>query len=118
WWPAARTTTTGPSTARATIPTVRPRSVDPCHSRAALGVPIREDRPPASTTPAQAITSPGYASRRIGRVRVAPDPAELPAGSWPPTAVRARWLLWTGAGSDVECQLGQAAGSPAAAVAR
>ncbi len=29
-----------------------------------------------------------------------------------------RWLLWTGAGSDVECQLGQAAGSAAAAVAR
>src|SRR5215470_8606590 len=87
-WPAARTTTTGPFTARATIATVRPSSVDPCHSSAALGVPIREDRPPASTTPAQAITSPGYASRRIGRVRVAPDPAELPAGGWTPAVGR------------------------------
>ena len=44
-WPVARTTTTGPLVARATIPTVRRSSVDPCHSRAALGVPIRDDRP-------------------------------------------------------------------------
>ena len=51
-WPRARTTTTGPPVARAKMPTVRRSRVDPCHSRAALGVPIRDDRPPASTTPA------------------------------------------------------------------
>ena len=51
--PGARTTTTGPSVARARMPTVRRSSVDPCHSSAALGVPIRDDRPPASTTPAE-----------------------------------------------------------------
>ena len=49
----ARTTTTGPPVARARMPTVRRSSVDPCHSSAALGVPIRDDRPPASTTPAE-----------------------------------------------------------------
>src|ERR1700678_3117836 len=61
-WPFARTTTTGPPVARATMPTVRRSSVDPCHSSAALGVPIREDRPPASTTPARSATSSWYAS--------------------------------------------------------
>ena len=50
--PGARTTTTGPSVARGRMPTVRRSSVEPCHSRAALGVPIRDDRPPASTIPA------------------------------------------------------------------
>src|SRR5262249_52000399 len=58
-WPVARTTTTGPFAARATIPTVRRSRVDPCHSRAALGVPIRDDRPPASTTPAEIATLDG-----------------------------------------------------------
>ena len=52
-WPGARTTTTGPFAARATIPAVLRSRVDPCHSRAALGVPMREDWPPASTTPAE-----------------------------------------------------------------
>ena len=61
-WPPARTTTTGPSVARATIPTVRRSSVDPCHSSAAFGVPIREDWPPASTTPAEPAMSSWYAS--------------------------------------------------------
>src|SRR5690348_6254118 len=61
-WPPARTTTTGPSAARATIPTVRRSSVDPCHSSAAFAVPIREDRPPASTTPAEPAISSWYAS--------------------------------------------------------
>ena len=54
--PGARTTTTGPPAARARMPAVRRSSVEPCHSRAALGVPIREDRPPASTTPAETAT--------------------------------------------------------------
>jgi hypothetical protein len=31
---------------------VRRSSVDPCHSSAALGSPIRDERPPASTMPA------------------------------------------------------------------
>jgi len=47
---------TGPFVARAPIPTVRRSNVDPCHSRAALAVPIRDDRPPASTTPAHIAT--------------------------------------------------------------
>ena len=51
-WPRARTTTTGPPVARARMPTVRRSSVDPCHFRPALGAPIRDDHPPASTTPA------------------------------------------------------------------
>ena len=51
-WPGARTTITGPVTARATTETVRRSRVEPCQSRAALGEPMREERPPASTTPA------------------------------------------------------------------
>jgi hypothetical protein len=39
------------------MPTVRRSSVDPCHSKAAFDVPIREDSPPASTTPAKSATS-------------------------------------------------------------
>jgi hypothetical protein len=35
--------------------------VDPCHSSAAFGVPIRDDRPPASTTPAQTAIPSSYA---------------------------------------------------------
>ena len=50
--PGARTTTTGPVTERATTETVRRSSVEPCQSRAALGEPMRDERPPASTTPA------------------------------------------------------------------
>ena len=51
-WPAARTTTTGPSTARATRPTARRTSVEPCHSSVAFGAPMRVERPPARTMPA------------------------------------------------------------------
>ena len=47
--PGADTTTTGPSTDRATIPVTRRSRVEPCQSSAAFGEPIREDRPPAST---------------------------------------------------------------------
>ena len=43
---------TGPPVARETMPTVRRSNVEPCHSRAALGAPIRDDRPPARTIPA------------------------------------------------------------------
>ena len=50
-WPAAATTTTGPPTDRRTIPRTRRRSVEPCQSSAAFGVPILEDRPPVSTIP-------------------------------------------------------------------
>jgi hypothetical protein len=39
---------------------VRYSNVEPCHSRQAFGVPIRDDRPPASTTPA-ASTRPATA---------------------------------------------------------
>ena len=60
-WPLALTTTTGPPVARARMPTVRASRVDPCHSSDALGAPIREDRPPASTTPAEAAISASYA---------------------------------------------------------
>src|SRR5262245_6656922 len=42
---------TGPA-ARPTTSTTTRRSVDPCHSRPALGTPIREERPPARTMPA------------------------------------------------------------------
>ena len=51
-WPGARTTTTGPPTPRATTPQVRRSSVDPCQSSHAFGVPMRLERPPASTIPA------------------------------------------------------------------
>ena len=34
---------------RATIPVTRRSRVEPCHSSAALGEPMREDLPPAST---------------------------------------------------------------------
>ena len=56
-WPGAPTTTTGPSTARPTTETVRRSRVEPCHSSAAFEDPIREDRPPASTTPAVLSTT-------------------------------------------------------------
>jgi len=37
---------------------VRCSSVAPCHSREALARPIRDDRPPARTTPAAAPVRP------------------------------------------------------------
>ena len=40
-------------------PQVRRSRVEPCHSRDALGAPIRDERPPASTTPA-ALTRRSY----------------------------------------------------------
>jgi NAD(P)-dependent dehydrogenase (short-subunit alcohol dehydrogenase family) len=64
----ARTTTTGPSTVRATTPMVRRRSVDPCHSRVAFGAPIRDERPPASTMPAvRGVTRPIVDTADTGR---------------------------------------------------
>jgi len=45
--------------ARATVWAVRCSSVDPCHSSAALDLPIRDDWPPASTTPAEIATPHG-----------------------------------------------------------
>jgi hypothetical protein len=36
------------------MPSVRQSRVDPCHSSAALAMPIRDERPPTSTTPAAA----------------------------------------------------------------
>ncbi len=68
--PGARTTTTGPSTARPTMPVMRRSSVDPCHSSAAFGVPMREDRPPARTMPAVSATAHRHREDhelRIGR---------------------------------------------------
>ena len=68
--PRADTTITGPVTDRATIPVTRRSSVEPCQSSAALGEPMREERPPASTIPAassmgadgRALVFPGAAS--------------------------------------------------------
>ena len=62
-------------------------SVDPCHSSAALGTPIREDRPPASTTPAEAAISSCYAP-------IAPPPETAPAPGRP-TPIVAPWLRKT-----------------------
>ena len=59
----ARTTTTGPSTPRATTPHVRRSSVEPCQSSHAFGVPMRLERPPASTIPAGIQRA--YPSRRL-----------------------------------------------------
>ena len=57
---APTTTTTGPVTVRMSSAAVRYSNVEPCHSREDFGVPIRDDRPPASTTPA-ASTRPATA---------------------------------------------------------
>src|SRR5258708_32772406 len=45
------------------MPTVRRSNVEPCHSRAALGVPIRDERPPASTIPAELDMVQSYVLR-------------------------------------------------------
>src|SRR5687768_904582 len=66
--PGARTTITGPSTARPTTPVTCRSRVEPCHSRAAFGVPIRDERPPARTTPAaEFIQSTVYDMSRFRR---------------------------------------------------
>ena len=73
----ARTTTTGPSTARATMPAARRTSVEPCHSSAPSGVPMRVERPPASTMPA------------VARVRHRARPRSASSARWSKSQKRA-----------------------------
>ena len=92
-WPGALTTTTVPAAAP-TRPATWPSSVDPCHSRPALGVPIREERPPARTIPA--VSPHGHDAVTMPRVRdvsleraidlarenaVRTEPEEVPVGA-------------------------------------
>ena len=55
--PGAMTTMIGPDSARASTPQARCTSVERCHSSPAFGVPIRDERPPASTIPADVHVS-------------------------------------------------------------
>src|SRR5262249_47527434 len=94
--PGARTTTTGPSTARCATPVTRRNSVEPCQSSAALGEPMRDDLPPARTiapasnTRAMLVVRPRQGHTWVLRIRdVATD--EEPPHRFP----RERALLLT-----------------------
>jgi hypothetical protein len=64
---------------RATSETVRYNNVEPRHSRPDFGVPMREERPPASTTPA-AVSAPVCITATLAR-SLAPRTSDRGAGN-------------------------------------